>query len=478
MRACPAAAKIDRVTRSVRATWWLTALAVVLLCRLAHADDPTAWSRVYLADGQVLVTWGEHTRVDDQVVLQLPISIPAGAEPETRVVTVPATQIDWARTDAWLADVRRARAKQNDAERAYTVFTDDIAAELSDVARASDPAERIRRLEAIRARVKAWPAAHDGYRAEDVAQTLSVIDDILNGMRAAAGQQSFSLALSTGPAVTPPPTTPEAAPPSTQDVVQQALLLAPRVSATERLPLLESVSLLLARAEGVDRDWLARTRRDVSRQVAAERRVITAYVRLREWLVSRASSLLASADVRGLLRLRQQVEQRDRKLKQQRPDDVAALLATLDAQVEAARAHRLALDRWMSRRPVLERYATAVRRHVVVDSPLMRALDDVKALAGPDAAMLTRAEGQLAGARVESDVLVVPEEARPIHQVWVASHQLASRALQTRRTAIARADVALAWEASSAAAGALMLFQQIRDDLDALVRRPAPPTVS
>ena len=40
-----------------------------------------------------------------------------------------------------------------------------------------------------------WPASHHGYRAEEVAQTLSVVDDLLNGMRAAAGQQTFSLAL-------------------------------------------------------------------------------------------------------------------------------------------------------------------------------------------------------------------------------------------------------------------------------------------
>jgi hypothetical protein len=243
------------------------------------------------------------------------------------------------------------------------------------------------------------------------------------------------------------------------------------------MALLQSASSLLDGAPGLDAQWLRGARKQVHRQIEQEQRVTRAYERLRTWMLERTTRLLANADVRGLMQLRRDVERRDTKLDRQRPAEVASLLATLDVRLDSARRHRLVLQRWTERRPVLERYAGVLERHVAADLPLAQALEEIKALSGPDAALLARAEGQLAGSRAGASLVNVPEEGRALQQIWLAAQQLAGRALQGRRAAIRNGDMPQAWEASAAAAGALLLLQQLRTDAAALVRPPPLPTV-
>jgi hypothetical protein len=344
------------------------------------------------------------------------------------------------------------------------------------VALVPDPLERIRRLESARARLAQWPAAHHGYRAEDVAQTLSVVDDLLQGMRAAAGQQAFNLTLTTTATATTAPAPAALPAPTLQEVIAQALRLAPRVAdPSDRLALLESASSMLASASGLNRRWAGDHQRQLQRQIRQETGVSRAYGRLRTWMLDRSASLLAAADVRGLMRVRETVVARDGRLNRQRPAEVASLLATLDVRLDTARRHRLLMERWAERRPVIERYAAAVARHLAPDAALPRALDEIKALAGPDSALLAKAEGQLAGARADAAVAGAPDEARRVQELWVSTLQLSTRALQTRRAAVRSGQLPQAWEASAAAAGALLLLQQLRLDVSALTRPPALP---
>jgi hypothetical protein len=442
---------------------------------------PTAWFRVFLLDGQILSTLGDFTRVDDVVLLQVPAGAPGpGGVPEARTVTVAATAVDWPRTDAYREALRRVQFEEAGGARAYAVFTEEVAATLRDVALLPDPLERIRRLEAARVQLAQWPAAHHGSRADDVAQTLSVVDDLLNGMRAATGQQAFSIALTA--AVAPPAATPAASvlpPPTLQDLITQALGLAPRVSdAAERALLLQSAEALLASAPGLDRRWARTTRSQVRRQIAHEANVTSKYARLRVWMLDRTSRWLAAADVRKMMQLREELASRDARLGRQRPAEVASLLATLDARLETARRHRLLLERWADRRPAMQAYASAVTPHLQSSAPLPRALEEIKALSGPSPDLLGQAESQLARMRAPAQGLDVPDEARAAHQLWASAQQLALRALQTRRSAIRSGDLQQAWEASAAAAGALMLLQQLRADVPALVRPPALPATT
>ena len=62
--------------------------------------------------------------------------------------------------------------------------------------------------------------------------------------------------------------------------------------------------------------------------------------------------------------------------------------------------------------------------------------------------------------------------------MWLSAQQLAARALQARRAAIRSGNLQQAWEASAAAAGALMLLQQLRTDVPRLLRPPALPALT
>lgn len=475
-----------------RAGWAATlALSVCVAGGAAHAaagdvqpaatvaaPASPAWFRVFLTDGRVLSVVGEFTRVDDLVVLQVPVQRPgAGGAGETRAVSVRADAVDWTRTEAYRDALRRAQFERAGGERAYAAFTEEVAATLRDVALLPDPLERIRRLEAARADLARWPAAHHGYRASDVAQTLSVVDDLLNGMRAAVGQQAFTLALTTGPAATPEPApAPLLPPPTLQDLVAQALGLAPHVAdPAERVLLLQSAQALLDDAPDVDRRWARTTRRQIHRQIRREEDVTRRYARLRTWMLGATTRLLAVADVRGLMRVREEIVARDVKLKTQRPAEVASMLATLDTRLDTARRHRLLLERWAERRPALDAYVAAVAPHLEVSAPLPRALEDVKALSGPDASLLSQAEAALLAAASDARRVQTPDEARATQQIWQSAQQLASRALAARRAAVRSGDLDEAWQASAAAAGALMLLQQLRADVPALARPPALP---
>ena len=58
------------------------------------------------------------------------------------------------------------------------------------------------------------------------------------------------------------------------------------------------------------------------------------------------------------------------------------------------------------------------------------------------------------------------------HATLVSAAQLASSAAQVRREATLAGDMTRAWDASSAAAGALMLGAKARSDIQALLRLP------
>jgi len=49
---------------------------------------------------------------------------------------------------------------------------------------------------------------------------------------------------------------------------------------------------------------------------------------------------------------------------------------------------------------------------------------------------------------------------------------LAETAVKTRRQAVASGELQLAWDASSAAAGSLMLLNKAKEDMEAAVRLP------
>ncbi len=65
-----------------------------------------------------------------------------------------------------------------------------------------------------------------------------------------------------------------------------------------------------------------------------------------------------------------------------------------------------------------------------------------------------------------------PEEAAGAHALLLSAVQLAGNAAQIRREAALAGDMSRAWDASSAAAGALMLGAKARTDILSALRPP------
>ena len=68
--------------------------------------------------------------------------------------------------------------------------------------------------------------------------------------------------------------------------------------------------------------------------------------------------------------------------------------------------------------------------------------------------------------------VAVPAEAQSVHASILSAVQLAETAGRYRTRAIAANDMPVAWDASAAAAGALLLVERASRDLDRLLRPP------
>jgi hypothetical protein len=157
----------------------------------------------------------------------------------------------------------------------------------------------------------------------------------------------------------------------------------------------------------------------------------------------------------------------------ERPEVVTSLVAAVEAQLDAARRLRLARDRWAMRAPVLRDYQLAMSMPLAQFAAIRTSLEDLKSLAGGSPLMLASVENSAELILRKSAAIVPPDELKSAHALLVSAAQLAQNAVAIRREAVLAGSMARAWDASSAAAGALMLGIQARRDIQAGLRPPA-----
>jgi hypothetical protein len=201
-----------------------------------------------------------------------------------------------------------------------------------------------------------------------------------------------------------------------------------------------------------------------------------AYAELRTSTLAAATRSAARADVRGIERLRAAVREADRKLGGKRPGEIAALVATLDAQLESARAVQLARDQWELKAPAVKRYRRDLTMSLRAISRNTSALEDVRALAGPPARRLPSILDRWRRDGVRLWRISPAAEVQPIHAMFRSAWEMAEQAFALRLSAAADNSLERAQQASSAAAGALMLLARARADLDAALVPPKLPT--
>jgi hypothetical protein len=453
-------------------TWLgaLTMLGVVACSPGVLADDDTTLLRVFLTNGTSLVSYGEPARLGDRVVFSMPTA--STPTPLLHLVDIPASRVDWDRTDRYVAAVRAARYLQTQAEADYAVLAADLSQALRDIAATPNASARLEIAEGARRRLAAWPESHYNYREADVRHMVALLDEAIADLRAATGIEQFSLSFSTsaGPLAVAEPFLPA---PTLKQGIEQLLTVSRVVdSATERTVLLRLVLANLDRdASALPAAWVERTRTETRASLRIEQRIDRSYQEMTAWMMGVARWRAGRADVQGLERLPDRIRRLDRGLGRQRPEVVEALLAAVESELDSARRLRESRDRFANRTPALRSYQSAIAGPLDRFIRLRPLLEAIKSSSiAPE--LLLGLSGSITEAFEQASTVRPPDELATAHATLVSALELAGAAARISVEAVGTGNPARARDASSAAAGALMLGVRATDDIQAALRPP------
>ncbi len=438
----------------------------------AQGVDPRLY-RIFLTDGSTLVSYGEFARVADHVVFSMPIGVSSPEDmPPLQLVSIPASSVDWATTDLYVVSARAAQYVATRGEADFLELNNRVAQVLNEIALTSDSARRLQLARYARDLLGSWGRWSYGYRAVEVAELSGLVDQVLAEIQASGAGESLELSFVA--TVGPAPTMPLLPRPTLRESVEQVFTAARLAGEPlERIQLLQAAIALVDRgAPGWSDTWVETMRRRIVAELAAETRLEQSYGELRQRTLRAADARAKAADVRGLQALIRQVLSTDEELGRSRPNTVAALLTTLDRKLDAARRLRLARDKWSIEVDAYRTYRRAIDRALAAWGRIGPALDDVRSLAGPDPATLPVVERLVENARAALADVEPPEALRATHAMLASALQLASSACRLRTDAATRGDMEIAWNASSAAAGALMLHGRVAADLERSLKAP------
>jgi len=438
------------------------------------ADDATLF-RLFLKDGGTLVSYGEVARVGDRVVFSMPTG--AGTPPPLHLTSLAADRIDWPRTERYAMSARSGRYIETQAENDYTELSNQVAQTLNEVGQTNDPVQRLELVERARRTLVAWPPDHFNYREPDVRQLVTMLDAAIADLRASGqsrqGQFAFNLVAFSSP---PPVYEPLMPAPTLKESIEQVLLAARMSeSSTDRVQLYKSALGELDRSRddaSIPTEWVTATSASLTQAIATDVRIDRSYQALTRRMLRLADLRAHEGDVRALERLVTRVHANDRILGNARPDVVSSLLASIDEKLDAARRLQLARDRFALRAPELTKYQLAIREPLVQFAALKSALEDIKSLAGTPPGTLRFIERAIARLGRAAAAISPPDELVEAHALFVSAVNLAQNAARIRREATLSENLQRAWDASSAAAGALMLGTKARTDIQMLLRRP------
>jgi hypothetical protein len=440
---------------------------------LAQAASSRVLFRVFLTDGRVLSSYGEWARLDERVIFSMPTQLTRDPV-ELHLVTIPAQRVDWPRTEQYAESVRAAVYGTSRGDQDFAAFSTEVAKALNEVARIPEPGVRLATAESARKKLADWPAAHFGYRTADVREAIDVLDEVIAQLRVAVGMTRFDLSLSANtPLPLPPP--PPLPPPTDAELVEQFLAAASVAeSPVERITLLQTVMKLIDGAIGMlPTEWATRMRRTAGGELNREQTVEQAYDQLRTRTLEQAVKLSSRGRASDLERLRETVKEEDRRLGGQRAGDVAALLATIDLEAASAVAHRDTRQEWERRSPLFRKYRRVTNGVFKTFDEALIALEQVKDMSGPPVKAIDSVTKRLAAANRRFVKVFVPDELASSHALIASAWGLANDAFRLRLESVAVNNIDTAQRASSAAAGALMLFRRARIDQLATMEPPA-----
>lgn len=454
-----------------KARWFSFLAAAVLVASgpVRAETDEARLFRIFLADGHTLVSYGEFARVGDRVVFSLPLGSQQES-PRLHLISIPALAIDWSTTHRYSESARHAHYVSTRAETDYGLMNGQVAQTLNQIALTPDPVRRLALAEGARRVVAGWPAAHFGYRAPDVRQMMALLDEVIYELRAAIGMRQFEVSLVA--TMEEPPRVPLLPAPGEQQAIEQVLTAVRLVeTAAERISLLRSAAALIDEsAARLPAPFVTTMRLAVKRRLDADLATDRTYADLTRIALKTADTHAARADVRAVEAVLRTIVRRDEALGRRRPHEVAALVAAVESRLEMARRLRLERDLAAERQAVARAYGRALGPALTQLRAAWGPLDDIRAMAGPTQTGLATLDRRLGRARRAMGSIAPPRDVQAIHGTFLTALQLADHAVSLRTQAIRSGSLRLAHDASSAAAGALMLVGRAREDLDRFAR--------
>jgi hypothetical protein len=442
-------------------------VCLVAASRPAGAADVTLF-RLYLLDGTVLTSYGEFARVDDSVIFSMPVG-GRPEEPRIQVTTVKAALVDWPRTERYSASARYQRYAETRGEEDFRILSNEVALALNDIALSSNRQQALALAENVRRTVADWPRQHYGYRQNEVREIVSVLDQAISSLRAAQGATSFELSLVA--MAEPPELEPVARMPNARQQLDEIFHVATLTKGAERVAVLQSALALINEASTTlsDAAVLRRTAEtEIRRELATDRK----YAALTQKFVTQAKGYAARAAITDIQRLATRIPKEDAKLGGQRPEMVQALNTAVQSQLFAARRLRLQRDQWLLRQGAYREYSRSVGSSLRLLVKSQGSLDKIRTLEGPAPEQLLALRQQLSGGAERLQRMRTPDYLRSTHELLVGAWRFAENATRARYDAIEGANAAAAWEASSAAAGAMMMLSRVQLEIRALLEPP------
>jgi hypothetical protein len=452
---------------------FLVAAVVALAPVPAQAASDATLFRLFLHDGSTVVSFGEYARVADRVIFSMPIGGPVD-EPRLHVVSLPEHVIDWNRTDRYAASARSQHYAETRGEEDFLQLTNEVARVLNEIALSTDRSRALAYAQQARAALADWPRNHFGYRERDVREIVALLDESISDLRASLGITSFDLALVASAAEAA--LEPLLGMPGVREQIDQVFRVAALADRpSERVALLQAAMLMLAEAEAgtaiplLEIDALRRT---AETEIRAEQLVDASYQDLAQRLMTAATRAASRARIRDVERVLEQLPREDDKLGRKRPDAVEALRLSVREQLDAARRLRLLRDQWTIRRSLYREYQRTIGAQLLQLVKSQPALESIRRLDGPAPRTVVGLRARLAGGAERLSRVLIPMDLRNAHDLIVGAWRFAESALNGRYDAIHSGNLATAHEASSAAAGALMMLARAQQEIRALLEPP------
>jgi hypothetical protein len=459
---------MKRILRILGVLVCLVGLVMAASAQPAFAGAEVTLFRLYMLDGSVLTSYGEFARVEDQVVFSMPVGGQPD-EPRIQVTSVKAALVDWPRTERYSASARYQRYAESRGEEDFRILSNEVAVALNDIALSTNRQQALALAENVRRTVADWPRTHYGYRQNDIREILSVLDQAISSLRVAAGATSFELALVA--MADAPELEPLATMPNPRQQLDEIFYVASRTRGAEKVAMLQSGLTLLSEAGSMISD-APQLKRNAENQIRQEFATDRKYAQLSQKVTTQAKNYASRAAISNIERLMTQIPKEDAKLGGQRPEMVQALNSTVQSQLFAARRLRLQRDQWLLRQSAYREYQRSVGTSLMLLVKSQPALDSIRTLEGPPPDKLMALRQQLSGGAARLERLRTPDYLRSTHELLVGAWRFAENATRARYEAIEKANAAAAWEASSAAAGAMMMLNRAQAEIRSLLEPP------